>query len=90
MEAVYMFCQASTGLQHLALQDALLFFLHCLMTKFKACQGAALQQEQCMKHRLARQQSLCLLGQKLVRLGIPDVHVNAIDDPKELVHVGSN
>ena len=35
-------------------------------------------------------QSPCLLGQELVRLGIPDVHVNAIDDPKELVHVGGN
>ena len=29
-------------------------------------------------------------GQKLVGLGIPDVHVDAIDDPKEFVHVGRN
>ena len=31
-----------------------------------------------------------LLGQELVRLGIPDVHVNPVDDPKEFVHVGSH
>lgn len=30
------------------------------------------------------------LGQKLVRLGVPDVHVNPIDDPKELIHVGGH
>lgn len=35
------------------------------------------------------QHHACLLGQELVRLGVPDVHVNPIYDPKELVHVGS-
>ena len=30
-----------------------------------------------------------LLGQELVRLGIPDVHVDPVDDPEEFVHVGS-
>lgn len=35
------------------------------------------------------QHHACLLGQELIRLGIPDVHVNAVYNPKELVHVGS-
>ena len=38
----------------------------------------------------SKEKHVGLLGQELVRLRVPDVHVNPIDDPKELVHVWSN